>query len=508
MTLHADWPRSFRWRKLRVLCFGARRPVEGMAPLTGTKTLAAFWHATALAVFVAVLSSLALVGSAATARADEIVAHSFEDNTWTDGLVDVRSLDLSRTNIGKGFAGNGLQVRIPTGGFRGLGPFDRLEPAPEQVWFRYHIRLLSWNAASTGKLPGLAGIYSSSGRGCIRPTPSLPGWSARGMFGVPGTHGAPAGRVPIGTYLYHVDQAGDCGDELWWPGASLQPGRWYCIEGQVRMNTPGSNDGLVRGWLGGKQMFTKGDVQFRRAGEDTIGVRHMWHDVYFGGSWPTPNPLSLQYDEVAVSTTGRVGCLAPFTDIGSTIHSTAIEELHALGYLYGCGYRKACPTQELTRGEAAAFISRILALPNTSVDYFSDDTGHIFENVINRLAEAGITVGCGSGRFCPERTMSRAEFAVMLVRGLHLRGSAPDAFTDDDGHWAENDINLFAAAGLTHGCGSGHFCPDVPVRRDEAAAFFYRALDLLTPIPQASAGPSADFPPPGEPPAIPPEETD
>lgn len=457
---------------------------------------------------VLVLSILAVAASTTPALAEDIVQRGFEDDSWTDGLVDVRSLDLTRARLGRGFAGIGLQVNIPTGGFRGLGPFDRMEPAPEEAWFRYHIRLLDWNAASTGKLPGLAGIYSSSARGCVPPSPTLPGWSARGMFGVPGTQGAPAGEIPIGTYLYHVDQAGDCGDELWWPGASLEPGRWYCIEGQVRMNTPGANDGVVRGWLDGKQMFSRGDVQLRRAGEDTIGVRHMWHNVYFGGSWPTPNPLSLQYDEVAVSTEGRVGCLPPFTDVGESIHAKAIEELHALGYLYGCEYRKACPSQDLTRGEAAALISRMLGLPDTSVDYFSDDTDNVFENVINRLAGAGITVGCEPDRFCPRLTLSRAQFAVMLVRGLHLGGSAPNAFTDDDGHWAEDDIDRFARAGLTHGCGAGRFCPDVPVKRDEAAAFFYRALDLLAPIKQASAGTATGFPPSGEPPAIPAEESD
>ena len=61
---------------------------------------------------------------------------------------------------------------------RSLSP-DNPDIAPTDVWFRYHIRLVNWNAASTGKLPGLAGIYSSSARGCIRPSESQRGWSAR-----------------------------------------------------------------------------------------------------------------------------------------------------------------------------------------------------------------------------------------------------------------------------------------------------------------------------------------
>lgn len=458
---------------------------------------------------VALVAIIATTWSLLPAQAaDPVVERTFEDESWTDGLVDLRSLDLSRTQlIGNGFAGGALKVRIPPDGFRGLGPFDRLEPARHQVWFRYHVRLLNWNAASTGKLPGLAGIYSSSGRGCIPSSPSEPGWSARGMFGVPGTEGAPPGEVPIGTYLYHVDQEGSCGDGLWW-GASLEQGRWHCVEGYVRMNNPGRNNGILRGWLDGKLELERGNIEYRRAGERSIGVRHMWHNVYFGGSWPTPNALALEYDEVAVSASGRVGCLPPFTDVGATSHREAIVELHALGHLYGCDYRKACPSDELTRGEVAAFLSRTLHLTPAKRDFFRDDEGSTFEGVINRIAAAGLVRGCSPGRFCPDRVVTRAEFATMLGRALDLRGDAPDAFDDDNGHTAEDDIDRFAAAGLTTGCGHRRFCPDDPLPRDESAAFFYRSLRLLEPPSQSGISTPPDFPPPGDPPPIPPEEQD
>jgi hypothetical protein len=464
----------------------------------------------------------------APASAEQIVDRGFEEEAWNQpsteaaevgeelGLVDLRGHDLSRTTPNQGFAGLGLDITIPTGAFRGFGPFDRLgqpdnpDVAPTEVWFRYHVRLVNWNAASTGKLPGLAGIYSSSGRGCIKPSDTQRGWSARGMFGPPGTNGAPGGRVPIGTYLYHADQAGDCGDGLWW-NASLEQGRWHCVEGRVKMNTPGQNDGLLRGWLDGDLALSRSNIQYRLADEPGIGVRHMWHNVYFGGSWPTPNPLSLEYDQVAVSTSGRVGCMAPFTDISQTMHAHSIRELHALGLLYGCDYRLACPSRLLSRGEAAALISRILELPSSSTDHFQDDQGSTFEQVINRLGDAGIARGCNppaNTLYCPEQTMTRAQFAAMLTRALHLAGSSVNTFSDDNGHWAEGDINAFAAAGLTSGCGSSRFCPDDPLPRDEAAAFFQRSLGLLQPLTQASDPAPVDWPPEGPPPPKPPGEED
>ena len=463
---------------------------------------------------VAGLFVVAILGSTIPASAQTLVNRPFEDETWTEGLVDVRSLDISRTNlIDNGFAGSGLQVGIPEGGFRGLGPLDRLGPqdradqAPDEAYFRYHIRLLSWNAAFTGKLPGLAGLYSSSGRGCIPPTEQDPGWSARGLFGPPGTQGAAPGEVPIGTYLYHADQAGTCGDTLWWD-TDLEQGRWYCVEGHVRMNTPGANNGVLRAWVDGEQVLRKTNIQFRRAGEGHIGVRHMWHNVYFGGSWSTPNPLSLVYDQVVVSDSHRVGCMTPFTDIANTVHANALTELHALGHLLGCEYRKACPARELTRGEAAAFFSRIFRLPAPNRDFFDDDKGNIFEGAINRMAAAGITEGCASRAFCPDVKITRAQFAAMVVRAMSLWGDAANAFGDDDGHWAENAIDKLAEAGLTNGCADDRFCPNDPLTRDETTTFFLRMLKQVEPLGLQGIEPPPDYPPPGEPPPIPPEERD
>jgi hypothetical protein len=467
-------------------------------------------------IFVAAVAVLTVTAGALPVAADEVASRSFEDETWADlpeegevaGWHDFRSTDATRTSLTTGFAGNGLRVRIPEDTFRGFGPFDRFAVPVSQAWYRYHIRLISWNSADEGKLPGLSGLYTSSGQGCIPPIPGREGWSARGLFGVAGEHGAPPGSVPIGTYLYHSDQPGDCGEELFWPGASLEPGRWHCIEGHVELNTPGSHDGLLEGWFDGKRVFSRDGLSYRRNGEDHVKIRDLWHNVYFGGDWPTPNTLSLVIDQAVVSTSGRVGCLDPFTDDNSSLHVKALTELHALGVLNGCGYRLACPVREMTRGEVAAMFARVLALPPASKDYFSDDSGHIFENAANKLAAAGISVGCANGSFCPDRNLTRAEFATMTVRALGLPPSGGDVFGDDNGHWAESPINTFADAGLTEGCGPDRFCPNRTLTREEAASFFLRVGNRLEPLGLSSVEPPPDFPPPGDPPPIPPEEQD
>jgi hypothetical protein len=179
-----------------------------------------------------------------------------------------------------------------------------------------------------------------------------------------------------------------------------------------------------------------------------------------------------------------------FIDDDGSVHEGSIEAISAAGLTVGCNPPQSdryCPTRTVTRGEMAAFLVRALTLGATSVDYFSDDEGHIFENAINRLAGAGVTEGCNppdNDRFCPDRVMTRGEMAAMLSRAFHYPASPLDRFHDDEGHLFEDAINRLAAAGITQGCNPPHndrFCPNGRITRDQMATFLTRSLGL-TPI--------------------------
>jgi hypothetical protein len=68
--------------------------------------------------------------------------------------------------------------------------------------------------------------------------------------------------------------------------------------------------------------------------------------------------------------------------------------------------------------------------------------------------------------------------AAMLRRAYGLPYVDADRFVDDDGHWAERDIDAVAAAGLTRGCDTDRYCPGVLVTRAQSATLFRRAIDL------------------------------
>jgi hypothetical protein len=103
-------------------------------------------------------------------------------------------------------------------------------------------------------------------------------------------------------------------------------------------------------------------------------------------------------------------------------------------------------------------------------------------NYVERLANAGITSGCGNGNYCPDASVTRAEMAVFLLRGIHGTSYSPPAvggstgFGDvDTSYWAAAWIKQLAAEGITAGCGNGNYCPNAPVTRAEMSVFLLRA---------------------------------
>jgi TolB protein len=143
----------------------------------------------------------------------------------------------------------------------------------------------------------------------------------------------------------------------------------------------------------------------------------------------------------------------------------------------GCAPERFCPDRTLTRGEAASFISHALDLPPAPEDYFTDDTGSVHEDEINRLVAAGITTGCGGGRFCLSHTTTREMVAAWLDRALDPAQTAEDWFTDDEESRFEEAINRLATAGVVAGCDDDRFCPFHHVTRVQMVALLHRALD-------------------------------
>ncbi|MCP3998127.1 MAG: S-layer homology domain-containing protein, partial [bacterium] len=176
--------------------------------------------------------------------------------------------------------------------------------------------------------------------------------------------------------------------------------------------------------------------------------------------------------------------LIGFDDIADSVFIGDILWLAESGITKGCSDTSFCPTQYVTRGQMAAFLSRALGYTNSGDgDLFTDDDGSIFEVSIDRLATAGVTKGCNppiNDNFCPDNYVTREQMAAFLVRALNLIDQDPQIdFDDDDTSIFEDAIEKLATAGITKGCNpptNSNFCPHDRVTRQQMAAFLNRAL--------------------------------
>ena len=125
------------------------------------------------------------------------------------------------------------------------------------------------------------------------------------------------------------------------------------------------------------------------------------------------------------------------------------------------------PLNAITRGELARLMADVLELPPATADYYSDDSSSPYQDDVNRLAEAGVTIGCSDTAFCPDAFATRAELATFVARALGLPAATRDYFSDDDGILHEADINSLADAGFTDGCAPNRYCPNDTVTRVE-----------------------------------------
>ena len=119
----------------------------------------------------------------------------------------------------------------------------------------------------------------------------------------------------------------------------------------------------------------------------------------------------------------NVGAVRANTDL----MLAAAREMAAAGVTLGCNppvNDRFCPEGSVTRGQMAAFLVRALGYQDDGGgNRFRDDNNSVFEGAIDRLATAGVTLGCNppaNTNFCPDQAVTRGQMAAFLARALHL----------------------------------------------------------------------------------------
>jgi hypothetical protein len=221
--------------------------------------------------------------------------------------------------------------------------------------------------------------------------------------------------------------------------------------------------------------------------------------VYTGGAIGQPGAEPELPIEVIVNelTQEQNAILNPITfeDVPSDYWAyDFIERLYAAGITGGCGTNpmRYCPEDTVTRAQMAVFLERGIHGASYVPPAVGAGTG--FGDVspsywsaafIKQLVTDGITVGCGSGNYCPEQPVTRAQMAVFLLRSKHGGSYVPPGvgggtdFGDvPANYWSAAWIKQLVTEGITSGCGGGNYCPESPVTRAQMAVFLVRTFGL------------------------------
>jgi hypothetical protein len=223
----------------------------------------------------------------------------------------------------------------------------------DQLFFRYYLKFHEnfrdavGAGCDGGKLPGFASSHDwgiSNG---------MNNWNLRQDYRLNCDKRNPIyPRVRIVTYAYHGDKLGVYpGDDWTWTGKGelglANLGQWHCLEGEIKVNTPGKRDGVWRVWWDGqpaaeRAIFLRdvrppqgygdwrlvtatatGPVTFTSPAtnrafwlgsrgaspNDNLGIKHWVGTLHHGGRTVMGVDGDVTMDQVVVATQ-RVGCTA------------------------------------------------------------------------------------------------------------------------------------------------------------------------------------------------------
>ena len=170
-----------------------------------------------------------------------------------------------------------------------------------------------------------------------------------------------------------------------------------------------------------------------------------------------------------------------YSDTQGTWAEAAIERWSGYGMIQG-NNGKFDPNGDLTRGQMATMLTRLLKLAAAESAGFSDITDETWcADAVNRCAAAGIMLG-NNGKAMPNAPITRQEAMVMLARAL---GVAPitdtkalTKFADADkvGTFAQGYLAALVEAGIVKGTAEGKLDPLSNITRAEMVTIVDRLI--------------------------------
>jgi hypothetical protein len=129
-----------------------------------------------------------------------------------------------------------------------------------------------------------------------------------------------------------------------------------------------------------------------------------------------------------------------------------------------------------------------------NVTFLDVPTSYFASAYIQAIVNAGVTAGCATRLYCPERPTSRAEMAVFLLKSFLGPAYAPPpatgtVFADVHvGDFAADWIEDLAGRSITSGCDPANYCPGRAVTRAEMAVLLLKTSQGAAYVPPPATG--------------------
>ncbi|BBI34235.1 S-layer homology domain-containing protein [Cohnella abietis] len=157
----------------------------------------------------------------------------------------------------------------------------------------------------------------------------------------------------------------------------------------------------------------------------------------------------------------------------------AIELATKLGIVMGYADGSFHANATVTRAEFATMLVKALGLESTDKANFKDTRGHWAADAIAALHSFGFINGYADGSFKPNQSISKAEIVAILSKVINITlSSNPTKFSDVSGSWAEDAINKLSDSGIVKGASDGSFKPNAKATRSESLLMILRMLNV------------------------------
>ncbi|GAB6179380.1 hypothetical protein JCM14036_06990 [Desulfotomaculum defluvii] len=231
-------------------------------------------------------------------------------------------------------------------------------------------------------------------------------------------------------------------------------------------------------------------------GQITVGYYNeqtkSWQDV--GGKYdPVSGTITFETDHfskyaVMEVKTKTIAKTSAFNDIANHWANENITFMAEKGFAGGVGDGRFAPEANITRAQFAAFLVRILAVPESSaaLNFTDVKAGDWYYASLATAYQAGLIKGVTTDKIAPNENITREQMAVMLVRAMEYKGKiAPAAkdltFTDKSkvSPWAVSGISQSAQLNFIGGFPNGTFMPQANATRAQAIVMLHRLYNQV-----------------------------